>query len=58
MFPEDNSIKKKNILVIPIKLREQLLKAAHESHPGITAMISRLRIKVWWPKIDKDGEML
>lgn len=30
--------------------------AAHEGHPGIVAMKTRLRSKVWWPKIDTDAE--
>lgn len=45
-------------IVIPLKLRAQVLNAAHEGHPGIVAMKSRLRTKVWWPKCDKDAENL
>lgn len=47
-----------NKIVIPTKLRKRVLEAAHEGHPGIVAMKSRLRTKVWWPKIDKDAESL
>ncbi|XP_052744494.1 uncharacterized protein K02A2.6-like [Bicyclus anynana] len=43
-------------IVIPLKLRHQVLEAAHEGHPGIGAMKARLRTKVWWPKIDSDAE--
>lgn len=43
-------------IVIPLKLRHQVLAAAHEGHPGIGAMKARLRTKVWWPKIDSDAE--
>lgn len=43
-------------IVIPTNLRERVLKAAHEGHPGIVAMKGRLRTKVWWPKCDKDVE--
>ncbi|CAK1597386.1 unnamed protein product [Parnassius mnemosyne] len=43
-------------IVIPTKLRKRVLEAAHEGHPGIVAMKSRLRTKVWWPKCDKDAE--
>lgn len=45
-------------IVIPLKLRRQVLEAAHEGHPGIVAMKARLRTKVWWPKIDADAERL
>ncbi|KAL0901956.1 hypothetical protein ABMA27_007099 [Loxostege sticticalis] len=43
-------------IVIPKELRKDVLNAAHEGHPGIVAMKSRLRTKVWWPRIDKDAE--
>lgn len=43
-------------IVIPCKLREQVLDSAHEGHPGITAMKKRLRTKVWWPKMDNEAE--
>lgn len=33
-------------------LRERILQAAHEGHPGIVGMKKRLRSKVWWPKMD------
>ncbi|KAG7303117.1 hypothetical protein JYU34_013146 [Plutella xylostella] len=45
-------------IVIPAKLRERVLQAAHEGHPGIVAMKARLRTKVWWPGCDKDAEKI
>lgn len=45
-----------NRIVIPEKLRPQIIELAHEGHPGITVMKRRLRSKVWWPKIDIDAE--
>ncbi|XP_028516760.1 uncharacterized protein K02A2.6 [Exaiptasia diaphana] len=45
-------------VVIPKSLREQVLKLAHEEHQGIVTTKSRLRTKVWWPKIDSDAERL
>ncbi|KAG7300079.1 hypothetical protein JYU34_015614 [Plutella xylostella] len=45
-------------IVIPLGLRDRVLSAAHEGHPGIVAMKGRLRTKVWWPKMDKDAENL
>lgn len=43
-------------IVLPQKLRKDVVAAAHEGHPGIVAMKGRLRSKVWWPRIDKDAE--
>jgi hypothetical protein len=40
-------------IVVPIDLRERVLELAHEGHPGIVLMKTRLRTKVWWPGIDK-----
>ncbi|XP_061713508.1 uncharacterized protein K02A2.6-like [Cydia pomonella] len=45
-----------NKLIIPKELRDRVLEAAHQGHPGIVAMKTRLRTKVWWPKIDRDAE--
>ncbi|XP_055604348.1 uncharacterized protein K02A2.6-like [Uranotaenia lowii] len=42
-------------LVIPKSLQPRILQLAHEGHPGETAMILRLRERVWWPGIDKDA---
>lgn len=53
-----NILLRGNRIVIPQKLRKDVLDAAHEGHPGIVAMKGRLRSKVWWPRIDKDAENL
>lgn len=45
-------------IVIPLTLRRKILEATHEGHPSIVAMKSRLRTKVWWPKIDSEAEKL
>ncbi|XP_063389656.1 uncharacterized protein K02A2.6-like [Cydia fagiglandana] len=45
-------------IVIPKTLREKVLEAAHEGHPGVVGMKARLRAKVWWPRYDKDVERL
>lgn len=54
----ENLLLRGSKIVIPTKLRHRVLEAAHEGHPGIVAMKSRLRTKVWWPKIDRDAELL
>ena len=43
-------------IIIPLSLRDRVLKLAHASHPGIAAMKHRLRTKLWWPNCDKDAE--
>lgn len=43
-------------LIIPKGLRKRDLELAHEGHPGESAMKRRLRVKVWWPHIDRDAE--
>ncbi|XP_022815233.1 uncharacterized protein K02A2.6-like [Spodoptera litura] len=53
----DKILLRGNRIVIPKELRKKVLDAAHEGHPGIVAMKSRLRSKVWWPRIDRDAEL-
>lgn len=43
-------------IIIPEKLREQVVSLAHEGHAGIVKTKQRLRSKVWWPGIDRDAE--
>ena len=43
-------------LVIPMKLRKQVLDLAHKGHQGIVKTKQRLRTKVWWPSIDRQAE--
>ena len=45
-------------IVIPQSLRKSVLEAAHEVHQGIAKTNSRLRTKVWWPKVDMDVERM
>jgi hypothetical protein len=44
--------------VIPSMLREQVLKLAHEGHPGVVKRKQRCRHSVWWPGIGNDVERL
>lgn len=41
-------------IVIPTKLRKEVLSLAHQGHQGIVKTKMRLREKVWWPGIDMD----
>ena len=43
-------------LVIPAKLRNQVVELAHEGHQGLVKSKQRLRTKVWWAGIDKQVE--
>lgn len=43
-------------IVIPSSLRPDVLALAHEGHPGMTSMKTRLRRKVWWPRMDLNVE--
>ena len=43
-------------IVIPQSLRRSVVESAHEGHQGIVKTKSRLRTKVWWPKMDADAE--
>lgn len=45
-----------NRIVVPETLTQQVLKLAHEGHPGESVMKRRLRAKVWWPMIDRQVE--
>jgi len=45
-------------IIIPKELRKQVLELAHEGHQGIVKTKSMLRIKVWWPGMDKEAERL
>ena len=43
-------------LVIPSKLRADVLALAHEGHPGRVSMLQQLREDMWWPGMTSDLE--
>ena len=43
-------------IVVPHKLRPQVLALAHEGHLGVVGTKTNLRSKVWWPGIDRAAE--
>ena len=44
-------------LLIPTKLRPDVMAAAHEGCPGGDAMLRQLRLDVWWPGMDKEVKL-
>ena len=49
-------INRAGTMVIPTTLRPKILALAHEGHPGMTAMKSILRERVWWPRMTAEVE--
>ena len=44
----------KDRIIIPVKLRQQVLETIHAAHQGVTGMISRVEDTVFWPGICTD----
>ena len=45
-----------NRILVPSVLRKDLLKKAHEGHPGIVRFKRKLRELYWWPGMDAESE--
>ena len=52
----DDMILRAGAAVIPESLRPKILALAHEGHPGMTAMKSILKDRVWWPRMMTEVE--
>ena len=51
LYSVDNVIMYKGRIVIPPKLRQDILAALHAAHQGVTAMTARAEASVFWPGI-------
>ncbi|CAB0005138.1 unnamed protein product [Nesidiocoris tenuis] len=45
-------------IVVPESLRDNFLMMLHNGHPGIRSMKSVARNHFWWPRVDRDIEMM
>ena len=55
---ENNCLLWGDRVIIPLSLREEVLKLLHSTHMGMTAMKNLARNYVWWPKLDGNIESL
>ena len=54
----DGVVLRGECIFIPQCLRSRVLYLAHDGHQGIIKTKTRLRLKAWWSRLDKDAENL
>ena len=55
---QNDLLMKDSRIIIPLKLREEILNRIHDGHLGITKCRARARESVWWPGLSSDIENL
>ena len=55
---EDGCLLWGNRVIIPSACRTEVLEELHQCHPGVTRIKALSRSYVWWPKLDKDLEIV
>lgn len=48
----DGVLTRSGLAIIPLVLRAKAMRLGHKGHPGMTAMKSILRERVWWPRMN------
>jgi transposase InsO family protein len=53
-FVKNGILMRGHQIVMPEKLRKQVLLNAHVGHSGVVVMKKTIRSRMWWPRLDKD----
>ena len=51
---KEGCLMRQDKLLIPPKLRPDVLEVAHEGHPGADSMLRHVRQTCWWPNMSRD----
>ena len=54
LYTVDDVVLYKNRILIPPKLRHEILQSLHSAHQGVTSMSARAESSIFWPGITKD----